>query len=136
MIEFVLFLIFALPISWFYSEFQERRSIRIILGILAILMCFGVAWVSGIFRYMDANAYFGAASKDLIQNTIVELESGNTDRVISELKKLRSRFEPSYETKDDFDKKVAEYVQAVADSPIEHDPGDPSWTTDPSEKRE
>lgn len=136
MLELVVFLIFALPIAWFVSEFQDRKSIRITLGIAAISMCYAVAWVMGSLTFMNANSSFRAASKDLIQNTIVELERGNTERVIVELKKLRSRFEPSYETNDDFDVKVADYVRAVADLPIEHDAGDPSWTTDPSEEPE
>ncbi|QDS98569.1 hypothetical protein [Adhaeretor mobilis] len=127
MIIIILLLVVALPIAWFISEFQPSRGLRVVLGVAALSMSFGVAWVVGSLERLNLNSLYGAASKDLIENTIVELENGNTDRVIQGMRKLRSGFHPSYETHDDFDKKVDEYLQAISNSPIRHDPGDPSW---------
>lgn len=91
-------------------------------------MAFGVAWMVGSLERLNSNIWYGTATKDLIQNTIVELEQGNEDRVLTELQTLRSKFHPTYETRADYDKLVASYVKAVSDDSIRHDPGDPAWT--------
>ncbi len=93
-------------------------------------MAFGVAWLVGSLDRLNSNIWYGAATKDLIQNTIVELESGNEDRVLTELRALRSKFHPTYETRAKYDKLVADYVNAVSDKPILHERGDPRWADD------
>ena len=127
MFELILVLVVALPLAWLVSEFMARTEIRVGLGIAAIAMAFGVAWIVGSLDRLQSNIYFGDATKDLIQNTIIELENGNSDRVLAELRKLRSEFEPTYETRDAYDKLVAEYVDAVSDKPIIHQRGVPGW---------
>ena len=128
MFELILVLVVALPLAWLVSEFMARTEIRVGLGIAAIAMAFGVAWIVGSLDRLQSNIYFGDATKDLIQNTIIELENGNSDRVLAELRKLRSEFEPTYETRDAYDKLVAEYVDAVSDKPIIHQRGVTGWS--------
>lgn len=128
MLAFILFLAVALPIAWLVSEFTAGRGIRVGLGIAAIALSFAVAWAVGSLDRLGSNIYFGSATKDLIQNTIVQLEKGNSERVLAELRKLRSRFDPTYETRDEYDELVSEYVNAVSDDPIVHEPGRPVWS--------
>ena len=130
MLGLILTLVVVLPIAWLVSEFQPRKEIRIILGIAAISMAFGVAWIVGSLDRLNSNIWYGAATKDLIQNTIVELENGNDDRVLTELRALRTKFHPTYETRAEYDKLVADYVNAVSDKPILHERGDPRWADD------
>ena len=130
MLGLILTLVVVLPLAWLASEFQPRKEIRIALGIAAIAMAFGVAWIVGSLDRLNSNIWYGVATKDLIQNTIVELEKGNDDRVLSELRALRSKFHPTYETRADYDKLVAGYVNAVSDEPILHERGDPRWADD------
>jgi hypothetical protein len=132
MLELILFLVVALPIAWLISEFTARTEVRVILGMAAIAMSFAVAWGVGSLDRLQSNTYFGDATKDLVQNTIVELEKGNVERVVAALHELRSDFEPSYETRDEYDKLVAEYVERVSDDPIMHDRGVPGWSTETS----
>ncbi len=132
MVQLILLLVIALPIAWLASEFQPRRWMRVVFGVAAIAMSFGVAWIVGSLDRLDSNMWFGAATKDLIQNTIVELENGNDERVLTELRVLRSKFHPTYESRADYDKLVAEYVNAISDTPILHEPGDPSWAVEPA----
>jgi hypothetical protein len=117
----------ALPIAWCLSEFQSRRWLRILLGTLAIFWSSALATGVGMLESLNSNAWFGSVTKDLIQNTIKELEAGNTDEVITELRRLRSRYEPSYENRAEYDKLVHEYVERVSSRPIIHDPGRPVW---------
>lgn len=130
MLALILILVIVLPLAWLASEFQPRKEIRIPLGIAAIAMAFGVAWIVGSLERLNSNIWYGSATKDLIQNTIVELENGNEDRVLTELRALRSKFHPTYETRADYDKLVAAYVHAVSDRPILHVRGVPGWADD------
>lgn len=136
MLGLILTLVIALPLAWLASEFQSRKEIRIALGIAAIAMAFGVAWIVGYLDRLNSNSWYGAATKDLIQNTIVELENGNDDRVLTELRTLRSKFHPTYETRADYDKLVAEYVNSVSETPLLHERGDPAWADEvPSDSK-
>ncbi len=128
MLELILFLVVALPIAWLISEFYNNRTAKIGLGLCAIGMSFGVAWIVGSLDRMQSNIYFSEATKDLIQNTIIELENGKSDLVLDKLRELRSDFRPTYETRDDYDVLVDQYIHAISDTPVEHSHGDPRWS--------
>ncbi len=76
MVEVVLLFVVVLPIAWIISEFSTNRPLRLVLGLCAIAMSFGVAWVAGSLERLQANSYFAKATKDLIQNTFVNLKKG------------------------------------------------------------
>jgi hypothetical protein len=120
MLEVVMFLIVTLPIAWLLSEFQPRRWLRILLGCLALTMAFGVAWVVGSLEQLNSNIWYGAASKDLVENTIRAIEKGDADKVVDELRVLSNSFEPTYENRANYDKLVENYVRALSDSPTFH----------------
>ncbi len=128
MLALILILVVVLPIAWIVSEFYDDRSARIGLGCCAIAMSFGVAWIVGSLDRLQSNIYFSEATKDLIQNTIVELENGKSDEVLAGLIELRSDFRPTYETRDDYDVLVDKYVRSISSTPIHHENGDPSWS--------
>ncbi len=50
--------------------------------------------------------------------------------MLTELRALRSKFHPTYETRADYDILVAKYVNAVTNRPILHERGDLSWADD------
>jgi len=128
MLELILFLVIAFPIAWLISEFYGNRGARIALGVCAIVMSFGVAWIVGSLDRLQSNIYFSEATKDLIQNTIIELENGKQDAVLAELQALRDDFRPTYETRDDYDVLVDRYIHSISDSPVKHSDGDPRWS--------
>lgn len=128
MLEMILLLVVALPVAWLVSELYDNRPARISLGLAAIAMSFGVAWIVGSLDRLQSNIYFSEATKDLIQNTIVELEAGNADSVLAGLTTLRDDFRPTYETRDDYDKLVDRYIDSVSETPVRHDAGDPLWS--------
>lgn len=92
MLELILFLVVALPIAWLISEYYDNRGARIALGVCAIAMSFGVAWIVGSLDRLNSNIYFSEATKDLIQNTIIELENDKSEIVLTELRALRDNF--------------------------------------------
>lgn len=136
MVEVVLLFVVVLPIAWLISEFSTNRPLRVVLGLSAIAMSFGIAWIVGSLERLQSNSYFAEATKDLIQNTIVELEKGNHSAVLQRLKDLRSDFEPTYETRDDYDVLVNRYVRGVSKTPIFHDAGELVWSTEAASNHE
>ena len=108
----VLLVVVALPVGWFVCEFRCGRGMRLTLGCLAILCSFGVAFIVGSFERFNSNAWFGHASKQLIDATVSELEAGHTDQVLQALRKLQSEYRPTYENRGRYDKLVE---RAVAD---------------------
>ena len=112
----VLLLVIAVPLAWLASEFQDRRWLRVILGSLGILQCVGVAFLVGSLDRFNSNAWFGGASKKLIDTTIAELERGNNDRVLQSLKKLQQKYSPTYENRARYDHLVEETVAEMQSS--------------------
>ena len=103
-------LVVALLIAWIVSEFRSRRAVRITLGCLAILCSFGVASIVGLLERFNSNAWFGGATKDLIDATVLGLEAGRTDRVLQTYRQLQSDYHPTYENRARYDKLVEEAV--------------------------
>jgi hypothetical protein len=58
----------------------------------------------------SGNAWYGSASGDLIDATVSGVEEGRADEVVAELKRLRGRFQPTYENRAGYDRLVEEYV--------------------------
>jgi hypothetical protein len=108
----VLVIVIALPVAWFASEFRGSRGMRLTLGCLAILCSFGVAFVVGSLERFNSNAWFGHASKQLVDVTVSELEAGHTNQVLRSFRQLQSEYRPTYENRARYDKLVE---QAVAD---------------------
>jgi hypothetical protein len=114
---FIVMLAVCVPIAWFASEFQGRRWLRLLLGSLAILLSFGVAVVVGSLERYNANAWFGNASKELVDATITELEAGNRDGVLQSLKALQKKYSPTYENRARYDALIEETVSQMRVSP-------------------
>jgi len=106
-----LVLVVVLPLGWLASEFQDNRGLRICVGVLAIAMSFFVAFVVGSLEQMRSNTYFGDASKKLIETTIYALDDGRIDEVKLGLKELAAEYQPSYETRANYDQLVSVYVE-------------------------
>ena len=102
----------ALPVAWFVSEFRGGRGVRLTLGCLAILCGFGVAFIVGSLERFNSNAWFGHASKQLVDATVSELEAGHTNQILRTFRQLQSAYQPTYENRARYDKLVE---QAVAE---------------------
>jgi len=121
MISIVLLLIIAivvlLPVAWFIAEFKGRAGVRRVLGVLAIVSACGVSYIVGQLHQLNYNAWYGAASKSLIDASIKRLEHGDTDAVLTEWRRLQDGFKPTYENRAHYDELVKEAVQSLRESP-------------------
>ena len=113
----IIVLAIAVPIAWFASEYQARRWLRHVLGCLAILLSFGVAALVGSLERFNSNAWFGLASKELVDTTIAELEAGNEDRVLSSLRAFQQKYSPTYENRARYDQLVEDTVFQMRGGP-------------------
>lgn len=80
-------------------------------------MSYFVAFVIGSLTQLNYNSHYGSASADLIETVIVNLEGGNTDNLLRELKSLKAQFQPTYENRADYDGLVNGFVSRMAASP-------------------
>ena len=115
-IVIVFVLVVGLPLAWLKSEFQPRRWLRILLGTLALTVCSFLALKHGQLERLNYNAWYGAASVELIDATITEIERGRTRLLVSKLKKLREEFYPSYENRGQYDALVRDFVKQLKES--------------------
>lgn len=125
--------VIAFPVAWLWSEFSDRRSLRITMGVLAIGSSFGIASLVGILNRLQYNAWYGSATKNLVDTTIAEIEDGHIDRVMPVLRRLKLDYHPTYENNAHYDDLVAEAVEAMKSETIEPgsrwDPPDFDQTT-------
>ncbi len=116
MIGLIALLVIALPVAWLVSEFKGSQSVRRVLGILALLSSFGVAWLAGSLSRFNYNAWYGTATDELIGTIIEELDAGHVDTVKRELKVLQEEYHPTYENRAGYDELVEQFVERVQHS--------------------
>jgi hypothetical protein len=114
MITLIVLFIVAVPFAWLVSEFQPRSWLRVVLGVAAIVMSYFVAFVVGSLTRLNYNAHYGSASAELIQTVIVDLEGGNEDNLLRELKSLNTQYQPTYENRANYDELVNDFVSRMA----------------------
>ena len=100
-----------LPVGWLVSEFQSRRWLRILCGVLSLGMCVFLAIAVGTLQRLSYNAWYGAASAELIEATIAGIEAGKTKEVVAGLKGLRGDFFPTYQGRAHYDELVKRFVE-------------------------
>ena len=113
MLPLILLLTIVLPIAWLASEFQDHRWIRVTAGCAALAMSSLVAVGVGSLEHLNANAWYGGASKNLIDTTVEEIERGDTERLLKELKILQEQFQPTYENRARYDKLIEEFMSRL-----------------------
>jgi len=106
----VVLLVIACLIAWFIAEFKGSRKLRITLGIVSILASFGVAWLVGSLNRLNYNAWYGEASKDLIDSLVREVEAGRAANALPALKQLQRDLRPTYESRAQYDSLVRDAV--------------------------
>jgi hypothetical protein len=112
-------LVVGVPVAWFVSAFQGRCWVRLLLGCLAIIFSFGIAVGVGSAERLNSNAWFGVASKTLIDTTITELEAGNQEGVLRSLKALQQAYSPTYENRARYDVLVEQTVAQMRTSRLQ-----------------
>jgi len=107
----LILIVIAVPCLWFVADLLHWRAwLRRTLGVLSILLTFGVAFIGGSLQIFRANLYYGSASKDLIKQTVDELQRGNTNLVIQVLSELDAEFQPTYENRANYSTLVEQSI--------------------------
>jgi hypothetical protein len=110
----LLAVLIALPMAWLVAEFKASRAVRVGLGVcafgLAIIFTYGLASVLTRFNY---NAWFGQATKILIETSVTQIEDGHFDRVLKVWRGLNAQYHPSYENRAGYKDLVDGATQAM-----------------------
>jgi hypothetical protein len=112
----LLILVIGLPIVWLLAEFRAGRSVRITLGVLAILFSVGcsvvvttrVVGVISRFAYDEYNHWYGNVTSDLISTTVEQVEDGQLDRVMKVLRAMKAQYHPGHGNRADYQSLVTD----------------------------
>ena len=106
-----------LAAAWIVSEFKGGRPVRLTLGVLAMIIMVTVTWLATLMvNQLNYNAWYGFATKELIDETIKGIESNNTTMVLTELKRFQASYHPTYENRAKFLPLVGETVERMKGS--------------------
>jgi hypothetical protein len=90
----------ALGIAWIILEFKGSRAQRLTCGILALVTLTVVTWfATHVINQLNYNAWYGSATKGMIDETIRGIEAGKSEMVLRELKAFQSDYHPTYENR-------------------------------------
>ena len=103
----------TLPIAWLIAEFRASVAVRRTLGVITILWSFGVAVVVGTLQNYNANSYFTAASKDLLEASLQHLRAGKTELVLREWARANDEFSPTYENRARYKQIVEQAIEGM-----------------------
>lgn len=109
----VLFLLVGLPVAWLISEFQPRRGVRITLGLSSLALSFFLAWAVGIFSSVGYEDQYSSASSHLIDTVVANIEAGNTDELLQELRRLRTNLQPHNRTRTKYGELVEQFTKRL-----------------------
>jgi len=89
-----------LGIAWLILEFKGNRFWRITCGLFSlILLTASASLATTIIDRLDYNAWYGFATKELIDETIRGIEAGKSEMVLQELKTFQAEYQPTYENR-------------------------------------
>jgi hypothetical protein len=111
----LLFLLFALPIAWLVAEFKFSRTTRILLGITSFIWIgFCVAGLIGVTTTFHYNIWYGENTKNLVDESVRQLEAGNTNQVLKAFKQLQDSYQPTYENRAKYNLLVSNAVNSMS----------------------
>jgi hypothetical protein len=134
MIPFLAMLVaIGLPLCWLGSEFGQSRTLRILLGITAIVSSVGVTYTAASIGFtFNYNAWYGSATSDLIHAVVEATEAGRSEKVLKVLRQLDRDFNPTYENRANY-RDLAEAATEAIRSPQDVQPGT-RWDSSPFSK--
>ena len=74
-----------------------------------------VAYLVGELSRLNYNAWYGFATKQLVDTIVTQVEDGNIDRTMRVLQRLNLEYQPTYENRAHYDELVKEAVAQMND---------------------
>jgi hypothetical protein len=100
--------------AWLVSEYQQRRWLRITMGLCCIASFLMIAIAVGLLQQLNYNAWYGVASAELIDTTVKQIEAGHSAALLTNLRQLREEFRPTYENRAHYDELVKRFVNRAS----------------------
>jgi hypothetical protein len=91
------------PITWTVFEIKGIRRGRLVLGLISIVLCSTIAWgfnsvVTGLSRTKSINLSYLFSIRLLLDDSVAQLEAGNSEIVLKEFNRMHERFPIFWET--------------------------------------
>jgi len=96
------------------AEFKAGRSVRIGVGVLAFVSAIAATYaLASVLNTFNYNAWFGGATKQLIETSIAQVEDGHLDRVLKGWRALDAQYQPTYENRAGYKELVERATEAM-----------------------
>lgn len=102
-----------LPIGWLLADIWGSPLVRRTLGVIAILWSFVIAYAIGTLEQLNSNAYFGRATKELLENSVQQMQAGKGDVVQREWIRMIEEYQPTYENRGRYREIVDETIERM-----------------------
>ena len=99
------------PLAWIVFEFRRNAVARRICGALTIASACLIGWGVGMLQQLNYNAWYGQASKRLLEGVAETLPPGSPERKIIE--DGAERFRPTYENRARYDHEVDSILESL-----------------------
>jgi|688.fasta_scaffold610602_2 hypothetical protein len=110
---YIIILAIALPIGWLIAEIKGRVVARRIFGALTIVAACLIGWGVGMLQQLNYNAWYGHASKKLLEGVAASLPTELPERKI--LEESAQKFRPTYENRARYDVLVDSILESLPD---------------------
>ncbi len=103
---------------WLFAEFKASRLVRVGVGVLTFAACVLLTYgFASVLTKLNYNAWFGGATKTLIETSIAGIEDGHLERVLDAWRALGAEYQPTYENRAGYQKLVETTIRAMKSEP-------------------
>ena len=110
---FIIILALVLPLGWLIAEIKGKVVARRIFGALTIVSACLIGWGVGMLQQLNYNAWYGHASKKLLEGVATSLPSDSPERKV--LEEAAQKFRPTYQDGDRYDLLVDSILESIPD---------------------
>jgi len=108
---YIIILAFVLPLGWLISEIKEKIVARRVFGALTIVSSCLIGWGVGMLQQLNYNAWYGHASKKLLEGVAAALPADSPERKV--LEEGAQKFHPTYENRARYDLLVDSILESL-----------------------
>lgn len=113
MANLVLIATTLLPVGWLLADIWGSPAARRTLGVISILWSYVIAYAIGSLKELDSNAYFGSATKDLIECSVQQMQAERSEIVQREWTRINEEYQPTYENRGHYREIVDEAIERM-----------------------
>jgi hypothetical protein len=109
---YLIIIALVLPTIWLVAEIKGKVVVRRIFGALTIVSACLIGWGVGMLQQLNYNAWYGHASKKLLEGIAASLPPDLPER--RALEEGAQKFQPTYENRAHYDLTVDSILESLS----------------------